>query len=286
MTVLAIVLVLSSALFHALWNYVAKKAEGGAPFVWLFGTMELVLYFPVLLYFLFIEHPNLSLTGIVFIIGSGILHLMYFLLLSKAYQVGDLSIVYPLARGIGPLLAVGGAILLFGERPSAMVLSGGVMICGGVFWLTGDPRRLREREAVAGAAYAGLTGLAIAAYTLWDAYAVADLGLGPLIFQWGLSTTRSVLLTPYAVTHREMVKAAWKKDQRKIIFVAIFSSLSYILILVALAFSPVSSVAPMRVISTLVGVLMGSQLLGEGDTRRRLSAAGIMLVGVVALSVG
>lgn len=286
MTALAIVLVLSSALFHALWNYVAKKADGGAPFVWLFGTTEVVLYFPVLLYILFIEHADLSLTGIAFILGSGILHLLYFLLLSKGYQVGDLSVVYPLARGIGPLLAVGGAILLFEERPSALVLSGGVMICGGVFWLTGDPRRLRERDAVAGVAYAGLTGLAIATYTLWDAYAVADLGLAPLVFQWGLSTTRSVMLTPYAVMHRDEVKNAWQQDKRKIIFVAIFSSLSYVLILVALAFSPVSSVAPMRVISTLVGVLMGSQLLGEGDTRRRLSAAVVMVVGVVALSVG
>ena len=286
MTSLAVLLVLCSAVFHALWNFVAKKADGGAPFVWLFGTTEMILYFPIVIYIIVVQRPEISLIGILFIIGSGLLHLLYFLLLSKGYQVGDLSIVYPLARGVGPLFSVGGAILLFGERPSSVVLAGSVLICGGVFWLTGDPRRLGEREALSGVLYACLTGLAIAAYTLWDAFSVAELGLPPLLFQWGLSTTRSMLLMPYAARNKPIIRQTWHKDKKKVIFVAIFSSLSYVLILAALAFSPVSSVAPMRVISTLVGVLMGSQLLGEGDTQRRLSSAAVMVIGVVALSVG
>jgi drug/metabolite transporter (DMT)-like permease len=137
-----------------------------------------------------------------------------------------------------------------------------------------------------GIAIAGLTGIAIASYTLWDSYAVSHLLIPPLLFQWGLGACRALLLTPYAVRHWEGVRNAWQQDKWKVVFVAIFSALAYILVLIALATSPVSYVAPMRVISTLVGVLMGARFLGEGESLRRLSAAAAMVLGVIALSAG
>lgn len=286
MSSFAIGLILLSAIFHASWNFVAKRAKGGVSFLWLFGLIEATLYLPIAAYLFHTQQIELDLIGLVFIAGSGFLHLLYFVLLSRGYQVGDLSLVYPLARAIGPLISTFAAILLFSERPTPLAFVGGLLVCGGVFWLTGDPRKLRSHDALPGIIFAGLTGLAIAAYTLWDAYAVSDLAIAPLVFQWGLGLSRLVMLTPFALRDWPSVKVAWRDDKWKAAFVAIFSSLAYVLILAALAVSPISYVAPMRVISTLIGVALGASLLKEGDVLRRSVAAVFMVIGVFALSVG
>lgn len=286
MSPLAISLVLLSALFHALWNYAAKRSIGGPVFIWLFGVVEMFLYLPFVLYLMFNQQPFLSFVGLFFIVGSSVLHIAYFVLLSKGYQVGDLSIVYPLARATGPLIATFTAILLFGERPTILAIIGAFLICGGAFWLTGDPRKLRQHEMLPSMQFALLTGVAIAGYTLWDAYSVTGLMIAPLIFQWGIGAIRVLILTPYTLRHWGLAKTIWQRDKWKVVFVGIFSALAYVLILIALRVSPVSYVAPMRVISTLIGVGMGVGFLSEGDVKRRLSAASVMVFGVIALSLG
>ena len=286
MTPIAIGLVLLSAVFHALWNVVAKQARGGPVFVWLFGVMEIVIYLPFVVYLIAAEQPTIDFVGLFFMVGSAALHLAYFVLLSKGYQVGDLSIVYPLARAIGPLIATVAAIFLLAERPTMLALTGGLLVSFGVFGLTGDPRKLRARGALPGIRFAGLTGVAIAAYTVWDSYAVKQLLIAPLIFQWHLGAFRALFLTPHALKHWDEVQEAWQRDRWRAAFVAVFSSLAYILILIALTVSPVSYVAPMRVVSTLIGVIIGVGLLKEGDSTRRVMAAVVMVVGVFALSVG
>ncbi len=287
MTTLAIALVLASAFFHATWNLAAKRAtHNGTAFIWLFGIFEVVLFAPLFVWVLIQDHPTLGWTELFFIVGSSALHFVYFTLLSKGYRVGDLSLVYPLARSIGPLLATIAAIVLFHERPTALALSGTALICGGVFWLTGDPRQLRQRNALPGVAMASLTGLAIAAYTLWDSYAVSVIAIPPLVYQWGISVSRLVLVTPYALRHWPEVRQVWQHDKGKASVVGTLSSLSYLLMLIAFTLSPVSYVAPLRVVSTLMGVVLGASLLNEGQSLRRLGAAATMMVGVFALSLG
>ncbi len=119
MTLFALVLVLVAAVFHATWNLLAKRVgDGGAVFVWLFGLCSLVLYAPLAVVVVLVSAPHLGPVEYLFMFGSGVLHLGYFVLLQRGYAVGDLSLVYPLARGTGPLLATAAAIVLFGERPS------------------------------------------------------------------------------------------------------------------------------------------------------------------------
>lgn len=286
MSQFAIGLVLLSAVLHALWNFIAKRAIGGTSFVWLFSVIEAALYLPVLFYFLFIAQVDIGLPVVIFMAGSGLLHLLYFVLLSKGYQVGDLSLVYPLARAIGPLISTFAAILLFQERPTLLAFIGGLLVCGGVFWLTGDPRKLRKHDALPGVMFASFTGLSIAAYTLWDSYAVSQMAIAPLMFQSGYGISRVILLTPIALRDWPSVQRTWDHDKWKAASVAVLSSLAYVLILIALSFNPVSYVAPMRVISTLIGVALGASLLKEGDMARRLVAAAVMVIGVFALSLG
>lgn len=286
MTGLAVVMVLSSAVLHATWNLFAKRVSGGVGFIWLLTALQSLIFLPLALYVLVAEQPPLSPMHLVFVVGSGMLHIGYFTLLSKGYQQGDLSLVYPLARGTGPMLSTTAAILFLGERPSGLALAGAACIGIGVFILTGDPRKFRANGAWRGVVYALLTGVVIAAYTLWDKQAVTLLIFPPLLYDWACSTARGIILMPYALGHRDEIARHWKLHRREALGVAVLSPLSYILVLTALTFSPVSYVAPAREISILIGALFGARLLAEGDVRRRLWAAGVMVAGVAALALG
>lgn len=286
MTGLALALVLLSAMIHASWNYLAKRAGGGTPFLHGFTTLSLGIYAPLALIVLLWQMPPLGVPQLGFVAGSAALHVVYFLMLSRGYQTGDLSLVYPLARGTGPLLSTLAAIALLGERPTGLALAGAVLIGLGVFLLLGDPRRLRAAHAGRAARVAFLTGVLIASYTLWDKQAVSVGLIPPLLYDWTVNLGRVLLLTPYGLRHWPEVRRAWQGQRRAMLGVAVLSPLSYILMLTALAFSPVSYVAPAREIGILFGAILGTRLLAEGHTARRLLAASAMVGGVVALALG
>src|SRR5207245_3437678 len=128
-----------------------------------FDALTVGLWAALMLVAVLVEAPHLGVTEIVFMVGSGVLHLGYFLLLGQGYKVGDLSLVYPLARGTGPVLSTAAAVLLLGEHPTPLALVGAALIGLGVFVLVGDPRHLRSSKAGPSIAFAGLTGIVIAA---------------------------------------------------------------------------------------------------------------------------
>lgn len=286
MTGVALALVLAAAFLHATWNLLAKRSGGGAAFVWLFTGLAAVLYTPAAIGILVWSHPRVGVAELGFMAGSAVLHLAYFLLLQKGYSVGDLSLVYPLARGTGPTLSTAAAILFFGERPGLIALAGALLVSGGVFALASGPRRLQGPSTGAAVGYGLLTGLLIAAYTLWDKHAVSALFIPPLLLDWAANLGRAALLTPIALRRWEAVRAAWQAHRREAVGVAVLSSLAYILVLTALRVTPVSYVAPAREVSILIGTLMGARLLAEGDALRRLAAASALVLGVVALATG
>ena len=286
MTFFALFLVLAAAVFHATWNLLAKRVgEGGAVFVWLFGIFSVLVYAPLALVLIVLQKPHLGVAQFVFMFGSGALHLGYFVVLQRGYAVGDLSLVYPLARGTGPLLATVGAVILLGERPGVVAFSGILLITLGVFMLAREPTRLRGPGLGLGVIYGLLTGVFIAAYTLWDKHAVSALLVPPLLQSWATTVVTVALLTPVALRRRKEALALWRAHKPEVLGIAVLSPLSYILVLTALVFTPVSYVAPTREISILIGVAMGTQLLAEGHAASRLLAAGAMVVGVAALAL-
>jgi drug/metabolite transporter (DMT)-like permease len=286
MTGLAFALVLTSAFMHASWNFLAKRAGGGMAMVWLFSTVAAIIYLPVAAAIFFIQRPILEGPHLFFIAGSVILHIDYYFLLQRGYSTGDLSLVYPLARGTGPLLSILGAIILFSERPSPAVLVGAVFVTIGVLILTGNPLALRSQKAAPAVIYGLLCGLSIAAYTLWDKQAVSGLLIPPVIFTWAGNAAQAFLLAPNAYRYRDQVRHAWINHRREVFGIGILDSLSYILFLIALAVGTVSNLAPVRQTSILIGAFMGARLLSEEASRRRLIAAGVMLAGLVALAFG
>jgi drug/metabolite transporter (DMT)-like permease len=287
-TAFALALILASAVAHATWNLFAKRARGGAPFLWLAFTLSIPLYAPIAIAVLVITGAQIGAIGLLWMFVNAALNVAYGIFLLRGYRAGDLSVVYPLARGTGPVLALVGAILLFGERPTPLAIAGAIAIVAGVLALTGDPRKLRPRGVGIAVAYALLTGVTIAAYTLWDKRAVSVLLIPPIVYEWGANVFRAIILTPQALPRWAEVRAEWasRANRTAALAVASLSPLAYMLVLTALAISPVSYVAPAREIGILFGVLMGARSLAEADIGRRSIAAVLMVGGVIALALG
>jgi drug/metabolite transporter (DMT)-like permease len=287
MTLFALALILVAAVFHATWNLLAKRAgEGGAVFVWLFSTASALVYAPLVIGLLVTQRPHVGLVEIGFMAGSGVLHIGYFVLLQRGYAVGDLSVVYPLARGTGPLLASAVAMVFFGERPTTLAFTGIVLIAVGVFLLTGNPGITRGSGLGKGMVYGLATGAFIAAYTLWDKHAVSMILIPPLLMSWAMAVVEAVLLAPLAMRGWGKTLSIWHSHRLEVSGIAVLSPLSYILILTALVFTPVSYVAPAREISILIGAAMGARLLAEDNASQRLLASSAMVLGIVALTLG
>ena len=255
--------------------------------IWLFGLTSGVLMTPFALVVL-LDGAGPGWAGLGFMAVSGLLHSGYFVLLQRGYATGDLSFVYPLARGFGPLLATIAAIVLLGERPSATALAGGAAIVVAVLSLAAWPSGASAsapgiREATG---YALGTGVFIAAYTLWDKQAVGSLDLSPIVYYWGSTWCIAAVLSPVALQPQSGLLGVWRANRRAVLGVAALSSLAYVLVLYALAIAPVTLVAPAREASILVGAALGAQLLGEGDTRRRLTCAAAIVAGIGLLAVG
>jgi drug/metabolite transporter (DMT)-like permease len=285
-TALALGLILGAAVIHASWNFLAKRAGGHATFTWLFALLSALFYAPaagaVVLFF----DARVGWVGIGFMAGSAVLHTAYFVLLQQGYQTGDLSLVYPLARGTGPLLSSIAAIVFLGERPTVVALAGALLVISGVVVLTSNPEQLRRAGARIAIQYALVTGAFIAAYTIWDKQAVSRFAVSPVLLDWGANVGRALLLTPFAARHWDKVRIEWGTHRREAIGVALLVPLAYILVLTAMQFTPVSYVAPAREISILVGTAMGTRWLAEGDAARRLLGASAMVIGITALALG
>lgn len=273
----AIVLVLSAALAHAGWNLFAKRVpNGGALFVWLSAAVGLAAQLPFALWFVVRE----GMPGewwLAFAV-SGTIHLGYFVLLQRGYRVGDLSVVYPLARGTGPLLSVVAAVWLLNERPGVAALIGAAAVVAGVLVIGGLGRG-------GGAVYGLATGALIATYTLWDAHAVTALAVPPVILMAGSALVETVLLAPYVATRRTEVHRLWREHRTPVLVVALLSPVAYVLVLFAMRLAPVSLVAPARELSIVFGSLGAWLLLGEPNPVRRINGAVIVLAGVAAIAV-
>jgi drug/metabolite transporter (DMT)-like permease len=282
----ALTLILAAAVTHATWNFLNKRASGHATFTWLVAVLSAVLYAPATITVIEVWHIEINFVVIGLMAGSAALHTAYFVLLNQGYRVGDLSLVYPLARGTGPLLSSVAAILFLGERPSLIALAGALLIIAGAVVLTTNLGKLLQTGARDAILYALVTGLFIAAYTLWDKQAVSHFAVAPLVLDWGANVGRAVLLTPLALKYPDQTVTEWREHKYEAIACAVLIPLAYIMVLTALQFTPVSYVAPAREISILIGTLMGARLLGEGDAPRRLAGACAMVFGVVGLAVG
>jgi drug/metabolite transporter (DMT)-like permease len=282
----ALALVLTSAVFHATWNLLAKRAGADFVFLWLAFVVGAIVYAPFAIAIVVIGQPHLEWITLAFVLVAVCLQTLYAGTLTAGYRAGDLSLVYPIARASGPLIATVGAIAIFGERPTPLAIGGALAIVTGALVLTGDPRALRSSGAGTAVGFAFATGVVIATYTLWDKTAVSGLLVPPLLYDWSICVGQVLVLTPLAMRRGEAVHTAWTRHRAEVIGVGILTRLAYILVLTALVVSPVSYVAPAREIGILIGAVLGARVLAEGHAVQRGIGAAAMVVGVLALAIG
>ncbi|GAA3431347.1 DMT family transporter [Kutzneria kofuensis] len=281
----ALSLVLVAAVVHAVWNLAAKQVgDGGPRFVFLYYTVSAVIFGPVAVVLLFAERPQW--TWLLAALGTAVLHVVYGIVLQRGYAVGDLSVVYPLARGTGPLLSVLVAVLFLGEHPGWPGLLGAFLVITGVLVISsGKTAHATPGRRRAGVFYGVLTGAVIAAYTLWDAHSVTALGIPPLAYFGSGAIFQSLLLAPSALRDKASVAAVWQRYRRQILTVGLLSPLGYLFVLYALRLAPVSLVAPARELSIVLGGLAAWRLLGEAQAARRLIGSLVVLAGIAAIAV-
>src|SRR5882724_4423799 len=194
---IALLAVLLAAATHATWNLFAKKAAASRHFVWLYSLGSVVLYCPFVIWICIQQRPHFQSHQYLALAATSVLHLGYSLSLQAGYRTSDLSLVYPIARGFGPLLSFVGAVLLLGEQPTVLSAVGLVLIVAGialVAGLTREPHRAPRK----GIFFGLLTGLFIASYTLNDGWAVKVLALSPFIVDFTGNCLRILVLTPIA----------------------------------------------------------------------------------------
>jgi drug/metabolite transporter (DMT)-like permease len=284
MTVAALCLVLLAALTHASWNIAAKHAADSRHFVWLFSAGSVLVYGPVVLAVIFVERPVFELRHWLALAATSVLHLLYSLSLQAGYRHSDLSVVYPIARGTGPLLSFIGAGLLLGEALTMRSVTGLLLIVGGILLVAGIVGHHRRAPRV-GVVYGLLTGAFIAAYTLNDGWAVKVLLISPFLIDFTGNLFRMMVLAPRAWRDRAQVALEARTYRKPVIIVSVLGPLGYILVLFAMRLAPVSHVAPARELSTLVGAWFGSRLLREDSGPWRIAGAALIVAGVVALAL-
>ncbi len=217
---------------------------------------------------------------------TGFLHLIYFLVLQKGYQVSDLSVVYPLARGSGPTFATIGAVLFLNETVTLWSVAGLAMVVGGVLLVAGVAQRMGDAQKRRAGIFYGIgTGVLIAAYTVWDGYAVKNRALAPVFIEYFSHPIRVAVLAPVAWKRWPEVCAIWAAHKWKTLLIGAISPLAFIMVLYAMKTAPVHFVAPLREVSIVFGVIFGAKLLTEENFRPRLIGSLLILAGIVLLSV-
>ncbi len=288
MSAVALGFVLTSAFLHASWNYLAKKSQVKLAFLWWCHLIGVLLFFPMFIFFW--PQTAISPLGWVCVMSTSILHSLYFFFLGSAYEVGDLSIVYPLARGIGLLLIPLLAVTLIGEKLSTLGILGISLVISGIFLLHlpsfskqtfslafGELGRRASRWALG-------TGGTIALYSLVDKMGVQS--IYPPVYIYLMNVGMWLLLTPYVmVRKRKWLRPEWGRNKRSIFAVGFLIPFTYLLILFAMQIGKVSYVAALRETSILFSLIYGTVSLREGESGQRILGAVLIFLGSFSLGL-
>lgn len=284
MPLVALLAVLLAAATHATWNLYAKRAAGSRHFVWLYSVGSVLLYSPIVLWILLTERPHFTTVHWLALLATAVLHLGYSLMLQAGYRASDLSLVYPLARGSGPLLSFFAAVVLLGERLTWLSMFGVVLVVSGILLVAGLMREPHKAPR-AGILYGLGTGVFIAAYTINDGWAVKVLLISPFLIDFTGNLFRIVVLSPQAWLDRVRVAQEAREYLKPVAVVSILGPLGYILVLYAMRVAPISHVAPVRELATLIGAYFGARLLKERAVPSRIAGAACIVAGVVSLAL-
>jgi uncharacterized membrane protein len=286
-----IALVAVSAVLHVAWNVRLKTAGDPlrAATVGMLAACAGIVPAGLAAWWL-AGRPALPQEGLLLGVTSGVVEAAYFVLLSAAYRRGDLSVVYPIARGTAPLLAVALGVGLLGERLGLAGSLGVVLLLIGFLVLQRPWRALRGHEGLdPSIAFALATGVTIATYSALDR--VGTRLIEPLTYAAILWVTTSLALVLWVtVVAGGEIFAGGRDEVRRSAVGGWLTLGAYVLILTALSVAPLSGVAPLRESATVFAAGWGSVRMGEaadrGETIRRIGASVAIVAGALLLAAG
>lgn len=290
MTTTALLLVLSSAVIHASWNFLLKRSGHKVVFFWVMA----VVGFPIVLgpAVFFALDDGFGWTQFGYCAGTTVLHAMYAIALTRGYYLGDLSSVYPVSRGMGPALVPVLAVVLLDESVSAEAVAGIGLVVAGIFAIHIDQRFLGDfshpfRALTSPATRVALaTGVVISSYSLWDK-AGLNHGVHPMTILEFTIVGNFLGVLPAMLWGLEpgTLRSQWRGQWRAMMLAALLAPVGYALVLIALETTRVSYVAPAREVGIVLGTAMGVLLLGEGYGLTRIWGSALVVAGVVALAL-
>lgn len=288
MTTAAFLLVLVAAVAHASWNFLLKRSEHKIAFLWSFTAVSLVVFFVPAVVALAIEGLTWQAVGVGLV--SALIHGCYGFSLARGYQLGDLSAVYPVSRGVGPALIPIAAVLILGEHVSAGAAAGIALVVLGIYTIhveSWKPRDVLQPLNALGrpaTRIALLTGGFITCYSLWDKFSldhITPLGLNEFSLVGYLFSLAPLTFRNGAVALRdELGDRPWR-----MLVAGVCAPLAYVLVLVALTASRVSYVAPTREVGIVLGAIAGVLFLGEGYGGSRIGGSALIVAGVLTIGI-
>jgi drug/metabolite transporter (DMT)-like permease len=274
----AVLLVLAAALLHASWNLLAKRARDPFAFLWIAMALALAWLVPLSAF----RHPESLALAVTPVTISAIVHGLYFVTLGEAYREGELSTVYPIARGLGVALAPVLAIVLGGAWPAMQPAIGIGVIALAIFSLArGAPGGARPSRR--GTWLAIATGPLIAIYSVVDHGGVAH--ADPIPYLCATNVGALVLSSPLAWQRRSAIAREWRESRRSLALAATTSLSAYLLVLYAFQLAEAAYVVAMRETSIVIATIFGRVWLGETITRRRAAAVMAIAIGAAIIAL-
>jgi len=283
MPLTAIGLLLVAAMMHTTWNLIVKRAREKQVFTWCSLIAGVIIFSPLLL-----TSAAFPISVWPYLVSSALLEAIYYITLIRAYENGDFSLVYPMARGAAPAFLVLWTALFLGERPRLYGLIGigllilGLVVVGGKTWWT-----LRKTARLNKSALSLALGVAccISIYTAIDGAAVRY--VSPLPYTVLVIAFAAVLVTPAVVKRygNRAIVAEWRSNWIRIVLVGIFTLLAYILALKAYTITRVSYAGAVREISVVFAAFLGWRWLGEDFGAMRLVGAILLFAGILVIAI-
>jgi drug/metabolite transporter (DMT)-like permease len=280
MSLFVFLLIISSAFFHALWNFAAKKASGNFYVLYLSLLIASVLLFPFL--FTLSVKEIFNAQGFPYVLATGTIHAVYFFALAKAYEHGDISSAYPIARGTGVAGTALAAYLFLNEAITLFGLFGIVSISIGTLHI--GLKNSNQTGSLKGLFFALLVGTMIVGYSIVDKLGVGI--MNPVAYIFGLWIIATLWLTPYVfIFKRRELVLAWKDYKKHSIIIGVGSLATYLLILFIFRIAPVSYVVALRELAVAFGAALGFVFLREKPTGLKIVGITLIVLGMMAIKM-
>ena len=271
--------VLLGALLHASWNALIRSSTDRT-----LDTVLVVAGAAVIAAVALPFTPTPAAASWPFLIASGLIHVVYFMLVALSYRHGELSFAYPIMRGSAPVVSAIAAALLLAESPSTGGWLGMLLISGGVMLLAGDSWRSGAFQGRA-ARFALATAASIVVYTLVDGVGARLSGHAAAYTGWVFVLTAIPLVMIFLVRDGASTRAYCRQHWRRGLFGGVCTLGAYGLALWAMTRAPIALVAALRETSVIFGALLAVLLLGERLSRTRWAAIAIVTAGAVSIKL-